>query len=86
MMRKRSNEVAEIPLKLLPVIIARQIRKMGARIYRISVKRTHFHHYNVSVRTKAIRKELAPVEVAKIEPGPGTGSGKSVRKSRGCTA
>ncbi|MFA6332723.1 MAG: hypothetical protein WCX22_07225 [Methanoregula sp.] len=58
--RVRSNEEWEIPLFLLPHAIARQIRKTGDKIYRISVKRTHWHHYHVSVRTRTLPKELAP--------------------------
>jgi len=73
--RIRLNDEREIPLFLLPHIISKQIRKTGSRIYRISVKRTHWHHYNVSVRTKALPRELAPGrEVsapAQAPPGPG---------------
>jgi hypothetical protein len=67
--RVRSNEETEIPLFLLPLIILKQIRKTGDRIYRISVKRTHWHHYNVSVRTKSLPRELAPAHAAAILPG-----------------
>ena len=74
MVRTVVKEVTEIPLHILPTIIARQIRNVGDRIYRISVKRTHWHHYNISVRTKLIRKELAPVLMAQLSgvssPGP----------------
>jgi hypothetical protein len=58
--RVRLNEVQEIPLFLLPHAIAQQIKKTGNRIYRISVKRTHQHHYNVSVRTRTLPRELTP--------------------------
>ena len=44
----------------LPQVITRQIRERGDTLYRISVKRTHWHHYNLTVRTKTIPKELAP--------------------------
>jgi len=64
MVRIRANDQDEIPLFLLPRIIAEQILKTGDRIYRISVKRTHWHHYNVSVRTKALPRELAPASTA----------------------
>jgi hypothetical protein len=60
-----SNNEREIPLSLIPHIIAMEIRKMGDKIHRISVKRTHWHHYNVSVRTKLIAKELDPGRVTK---------------------
>jgi hypothetical protein len=64
--RTYSNEEKEIPLYLLPHAIARQIRKTGDRIYRISVKRTHYHHYNVSVRTKALPRELLPGGIPEV--------------------
>lgn len=67
--RIRSNDEREIPLFLLPQIITKQIRRTGGRIYRISVKRTHWHHYNVSVRTKALPRELAPGPVAPVSFG-----------------
>jgi hypothetical protein len=60
--RIRLNEETGIPLFLLPHAIARQIKKRGDLIYRISVKRTNRHHYNVSVRTKSLPRELMPGE------------------------
>lgn len=58
--RIRLNEETGIPLYILPRVIARQIKKTGDRIYRISVKRTEHHHYSVSVRTKTLPRELMP--------------------------
>lgn len=66
--RVRSNDQKEIPLFLLPQVIAKQIRTAGDRIYRISVKRTHWHHYNVSVRTKSLPRELAQGRTIVCEP------------------
>ena len=68
----KSKSVTEggIPLYLLPRAIARQITRIGDPVYRISVKRTHWHHYNISVRTKSLPKELAPARVTGLE-GPG---------------
>jgi hypothetical protein len=84
MTKSLSTQAAEIPLYLLPKVIARLIRLKGDAVYRISIARTHWHHYNVSVRTKRIRRELAPVTVAVIEPVP---AGVKQRKSgRRCTA
>jgi hypothetical protein len=48
-----------IPLYLLPRAIARQIKRTGDSVNRVSVMRTHWHHYNVRVRTRRIKKELA---------------------------
>ena len=63
----KSNSVTEgeIPLYLLPRVIARQITRIGDSVYRISVKRTHWHHYNISVRTKSLPKELVSCRVAR---------------------
>jgi len=68
MPKSKSVTEGEIPLYLLPRAIARQITRFGDSVYRISVKRTHWHHYNVSVRTKSLPKELAPCRVARLTP------------------
>lgn len=87
MTKSLSVQAAEIPLLLLPKVIARLIQLKGDAVYRISVVRTHWHHYNVSVRTKRIRKELAPASSVVFErvPGP-AGTRAEGRKRRGCTA
>ena len=59
-MAKSTSVTEGIPLYLLPRALALQINRMGDSVYRISVKRTHWHHYNISVRTRALPKELAP--------------------------
>ena len=66
MTKSKSTRATEIPLYLIPRAIARLIRERGEKVYRISVKRTNLHHYNVSVRTRLLQKELAPVR----EPAP----------------
>jgi len=60
MERIRLNEETGIPLFLIPEKIKGKIKKMGDRIYRISVKRTEHHHYSVSIRTKTLPRELMP--------------------------
>jgi hypothetical protein len=66
MSKSKSMSDGEIPLYLLPRAIARQITRFGDSVYRISVKRTHWHHYNISVRTKSLPKELVPCRVARL--------------------
>ena len=78
----RSRTETEIPLHLLSHAVARKVREWGSVVYRISVKRTHLHHYNVTVRTKTIRKELTPVEVAMCSCDPPVGVVKPLRKSK----
>ena len=75
MARTLLKEETDIPLHILPAVIARQIRSVGAKIYRISVKRTHWHHYNISVRTRRILKELRPTETGEVAADPGTTPG-----------
>ena len=67
MPKPKSVTAGEIPLYLLPRAIALQVNRMGDSVYRISVKRTHWHHYNISIRTKSLPKELAP---GRCYPGP----------------
>jgi hypothetical protein len=89
MRKDRSKTETEIPLHLLPLAIARRIREWGDAVYSISVRRTHWHHYNVTVRTRRIPKELAPVQVAVLDVLPGASVPKkhhAARKGRGCAA
>ena len=50
--------MTEIPLYLIPQAVTRLIRERGGKVYRISVVRTHYHHYNISVRTRSLPNEL----------------------------
>jgi hypothetical protein len=63
--KSRSVTEGEIPLYLLPRAISRQINRMGDSVYWVSVKRTHWHYYNISIRTKSLPKELAPPRVTR---------------------
>ena len=58
----------------------------GNAIYRISVKRTHRHHYNISVRTKTIRKELKKLLVAELPDAGPAEAGPAPGKHRRCAA
>jgi len=80
--RRRSRTEGEVPLHILPLVIIRTIREWGDALYRISVKRTHWHHFNVTVRTRPIPKELKPVKVAMVAPDTRVGSGKRSQAGR----
>ena len=58
MTARRSATETEIPLYLIPTVIARQIKLHGGVVHRISVKRTCRHHYNITVRTKSLNREF----------------------------
>jgi hypothetical protein len=79
--------VNEIPLWLLPQVLVRTVRDWGDALYRISVKRTHWHHFNVTVRTRPIKKELASGDVATIsQDTPGGTKKRSRAGHKGCPA
>jgi hypothetical protein len=78
-------QAKEIPLYLLPEVIARLIRLKGDATYRISIVRTHWHHYNVSIRTKRIKRELAPVPLALFSRVPGNAK-RAKKAGRECAA
>lgn len=83
MRQQRSGTGNEIPLRLLSKAVAQKVRKWGDAVYRISVKRTHWHHYNVTVRTKPVPRELAPQITAGLSPaGAKTGTGKTASRGR----
>jgi hypothetical protein len=62
MMAHRPAE-SGIPLCLIPQAIASQIHKQCEDVCLTSEKRVHLHHYNITVRTKSLRRELRPVRV-----------------------
>ncbi len=82
MTRRRSRTEGEIPLHILPQVITRTIREWGDGLYRVSVKRTHWHHFNVTVRTRPIKKELKPVVVATISKDSEENTGRRSRAGR----
>jgi len=83
MKKQRSRIMTEIPLHLIPQAVARQVRDWGDAVYRISVKRTHWHHFNVTVRTKPVPKELAARATAVLaSSGAEHGTGKHAAGSR----
>ncbi|MCX6683595.1 MAG: hypothetical protein NTZ37_02545 [Methanoregula sp.] len=50
-----------VPLHLIPVTIAQRIQERGGKLYRISVVRTHQHHYTVKCKCRA-KIAMEPLE------------------------
>jgi hypothetical protein len=48
----------DIPLFLIPHVIQKQIRLLGENVERVVVRKTASHFYNISIRTRAIKREL----------------------------
>ena len=85
--KQRSRILKEIPLHLLPQAIAWQVQDWGDAVHRISVRRTHWHLFNVTVRTKPVPRELATrVTVAVAFPNfrDTTRKPAATRRRRGC--
>jgi len=58
-MPRRPPEIEpDIPLYLIPHIVARGFKRHGGDVETIIVEKTHRHFYNISIRTRSIRKEL----------------------------
>jgi len=58
MTARRSATETGITLYLIPTAIARQIKLHSGVVYRVSVKRTCRHHYNITVRTKSLNRKF----------------------------
>jgi len=50
-----------VPLHLIPVTIAQRIRERGGNLYRISIVRTHQHHYTIKCKCRA-KIAMEPLE------------------------
>ena len=70
--------VTEVPLYLIPRVVADQIRERGASVFRITIARTHWHTYTIVVMTREIRDVPAPFSpetgvLNESRPVPGAG-------------
>lgn len=63
----------EIPLSVWPPEIAKMVQEQGWTVCRIGMKRMRPHHYNVTVRTKSVARELEVREYDWQEDEPGFG-------------
>jgi hypothetical protein len=57
MPRRPAKIQRDIPLCLIPGIVKRGVRIHGGRLKRVIVWESRSHFYNISIRTKPIRKE-----------------------------
>lgn len=58
MPRRPATIERDIPLFLIPHIVMRGIRTHGEELERVIVRKTRRHYYNVSIRTRSIKREL----------------------------
>jgi hypothetical protein len=71
---------------LIPCAVAWLIHMKGDAVNRISVKRAYWHHYNMSVRTKTIQRELRQLEVAELTGARLAETNPAPGKNRRCAA
>jgi hypothetical protein len=57
MPRRPAKIVRDIPLCLIPGMVKRGVSIHGARLKRMIVWESRSHFYNISIRTKPVRKE-----------------------------
>ena len=61
------STIREIPLYLIPRVVAEQIKEKRESVFQITVTRSNLHYYTVVVTTSEIRQ--APTVIS-IEPAP----------------
>jgi hypothetical protein len=76
MPRRPASIERDIPLYLIPNIVKREVSTHGDELERVVVRKTRRHFYNVSIRTKPIKRELGDgARIRKVATGrPGTGN------------
>ena len=58
MPRRPPEDKPDIPLYLVPHIVAEGFRQHGGEVERITIKKTRRHFYDVRSRPRPIRREL----------------------------
>jgi hypothetical protein len=87
MPRRQTTVERDIPLFIVPHMIMKRIRKHGKNLERVIVRKSGSHYYNISIRTRPVKRELkessagagtsavriagARGTVSKFSPGPG---------------
>ena len=67
MPRRAATVAREVPLYLIAHFVQREVRSKGEELERVIVRKTHSHFYNISIRTRPIKREL------KARPAAGKG-------------
>jgi hypothetical protein len=58
MPRRLATVERDIPLFLIPHIVLREVRRHGEGLERVIVRKSGSHFYNISIRTRPIKREL----------------------------
>jgi hypothetical protein len=58
MPRRSATVERDIPLFLIPHVLLREVRSHGEELERVIIRKTRSHFYNISIRTRPIKREL----------------------------
>ena len=58
MPRRQTTIGRDIPLFIVPHIIMQKIRRHGENLERVIVRKSGSHYYNISIRTRPVKREL----------------------------
>jgi len=61
MPRRQTTTDRDIPLFIVPHVIMQRIRTHGENLERVIVRKSGSHYYNISIRTRPVKRELRPV-------------------------
>ena len=67
--RRPATVERDIPLYLISHFVQREVLSNGEELERVIIRKTRRHFYNISVRTKAIKRELKGKIVATCGKG-----------------
>ncbi|MCX6683030.1 MAG: hypothetical protein NTY71_08640 [Methanoregula sp.] len=70
MPRRQTTTDREIPLYLIPHMIMKRIRTHGEALERVIVRTSGSHYYNISVRTRPVKRELMQRQAGSGGPVP----------------
>jgi hypothetical protein len=77
MPRRQTTIGRDIPLFIVPHVIMQKIRTHGENLERVIVRKSGSHYYNISIRTRPVKRELktsvegagAPAPVCEAKKG-----------------
>ncbi|MCX6691153.1 MAG: hypothetical protein NTW33_03645 [Methanoregula sp.] len=58
MPRRQTTVERDIPLFIVPHMIMTRIRRHGENLERVIVRKPDSHYYNISIRTRPVKREL----------------------------
>jgi len=58
MPRRQTTTDRDIPLFIVPHVIMQKIRRHGENLERVIVRKSGSHYYNISIRTRPVKREL----------------------------